>query len=519
MVSGRSSTGEGAPVKIARIVVDDDFRVGEVDPRLYGAFLEHLGRAVYGGIYEPSHPTADERGFRQDVLDLVRPLGVPIVRYPGGNFVSGYDWEDGVGPVAERPRRLDPAWMSTETNAVGTNEFAAWARRAGAEVNLAVNLGTRGIDAARNLVEYCNHPGGSFWSDRRRAHGVAEPHGIKVWCLGNEMDALWQMGHKTADEYGRLACQTAIAMKWVDPTIELVACGSSHPRMPTYPQWEATVLEHTYEYVDYLSLHVYFRKVEDDLGTFLARSLEMDDYIRTVAATCDVVKAKKRSAKRLALSFDEWNVWYHTREQDKETMRERPWQVAPPLTEEPYTLEDALVVGCMLITLLKHADRVKIACIAQLVNAIAPISTATGGGAWRQATYWPFLHASRFGRGAALNLAVDSPCYDSEEFGGVPLLEATATIDEEQGQVALFAVNRSQEGSLPLEGDFRSLPAYEVVEHLVLEHEDAKVKNILERPDEVASHGLGDAAVRDGTLTALLPKLFWNVVRLARLAS
>ncbi len=292
-------------MKTARIVVDDEFRVGEVDPRLYGAFLEHLGRAVYGGIYEPSHPTADEHGFRQDVLDLVRPLGVPIVRYPGGNFVSGYDWEDGVGPVAERPRRLDPAWMSTETNAVGTNEFAAWARRAGAEVNLAVNLGTRGIDAARNLVEYCNHPGGSFWSDRRRAHGVAEPHGIKVWCLGNEMDALWQMGHKTADEYGRLACQTAIAMKWVDPTIELVACGSSHPRMPTYPQWEATVLEHTYEYVDYLSLHVYFRKVEDDLGTFLARSLEMDDYIRTVAATCDVVKAKKRSAKRLALSFDE----------------------------------------------------------------------------------------------------------------------------------------------------------------------------------------------------------------------
>ncbi len=330
------------------------------------------------------------------------------------------------------------------------------------------------------------------------------------------MDALWQMGHKTADEYGRLACQTAIAMKWVDPTIELVACGSSHPRMPTYPQWEATVLEHTYEYVDYLSLHVYFRKVEDDLGTFLARSLEMDDYIRTVAATCDVVKAKKRSAKRLALSFDEWNVWYHTREQDKETMRERPWQVAPPLTEEPYTLEDALVVGCMLITLLKHADRVKIACIAQLVNAIAPISTATGGGAWRQATYWPFLHASRFGRGAALNLAVDSPCYDSEEFGGVPLLEATATIDEERERLTIFAVNRDQAEPLALRGNLRGLSGYEVVEHLVLDHPDPKATITLDRPKTVVPRRAAGAAVADGTLTALLPKLSWSVIRLAQ---
>ena len=224
----------------ARVVVDRDFRVGQVDPRLYGAFVEHLGRAVYGGIYEPGHPTADEMGFRGDVLEMVRELGVPFVRYPGGNFVSGYNWLDGVGPVAERPRRLDLAWMSTETNEVGTNEFAAWARRAGAEVNLAVNLGTGGIDEARNLVEYCNHPGGSYWSDLRRLHGESEPHGVRTWCLGNEMDALWQLGHKTADEYGRLACQTAIAMKWVDPAIEVVACGSSHGKMPTFPQWEAT---------------------------------------------------------------------------------------------------------------------------------------------------------------------------------------------------------------------------------------------------------------------------------------
>jgi alpha-N-arabinofuranosidase len=347
---------------------------------------------------------------------------------------------------------------------------------------------------------------------------VTAPHGFKLWCLGNEMDGLWQIGHKTAEEYGRLACQTAMAMKWVDPTLELVACGSSHPKMPAFPEWEATVLEHTYEYVDYVSLHTYYQNSADDLGAFLARSLEMDDYIRAVVATCDFVRAKKRLAKRLWLSFDEWNVWYHSRERDRELMRDRPWQVAPPLTEERYTLEDALVVGCMLITLLRHADRVKVACIAQLVNAIAPIQTATGGGAWRQTTYYPFLHASRYGRGVVLDARVSSPGYPTEGFDCVPLLEATATLDEEGERLTLFAVNRSQDGALPLEGDLRAFPGYGVVEHLVLEHADPKAGNDLEQPDAVVPHARGDAAVRDGTLVARLPKLSWNVIRLGKRA-
>ena len=504
-----------ALVERARIVIDKDFRIGEVDDRLYGSFLEHLGRAVYGGIYEPDHPTADGDGFRQDVLELVRELDVPFVRYPGGNFVSGYTWEDGVGPVGQRPRRLDPAWMSTETNEVGTNEFCAWARKAGVQVNLAVNLGTRGIDAARNLVEYCNHRGGSAWSDLRRSHGVEDPHGIKVWCLGNEMDGTWQLGHKTADEYGRLASQTAIAMKWVDPSIELVACGSSHSRMATFPQWEASVLEHTYEYVDYISLHTYYRNTDDDLGTFLGQSLEMDRYIETVIATCDFIQAKKRLKRPMMLSFDEWNVWYHSQERDREVKREQPWQVAPPLTEELYTLEDALVVGCMLISLLKHADRVKIACIAQLVNAIAPISTATGGGAWRQTTYYPFLHASRFGRGTVLDLRTESPSYENATFDRVPVLEAIATLDDERETLTVFAVNRGQDGPLALDGDLRCFPDLHVVEHLVLEHANPKATDTLERPDTVVPHAGGDASMRDGTLTASLPKLSWNVIRLA----
>ena len=326
----------------ARIKVDPDFRIGEVDPRLYGSFIEHLGRAVYGGIYEPEHPTADDMGFRGDVLELVGELEVPIVRYPGGNFVSGYDWEDGVGPKEARPRRLDLAWRTVEPNQVGTNEFAAWAHRAGAEVMMAINLGTRGVDAARNLVEYCNHPSGSRYSDLRRSHGVEEPHGVKVWCLGNEMDGPWQIGQKTPQEYGRLACEAAKAMKWVDPSIELVACGSSYSAMPTFAEWERTVLEHTYDHVEYVSLHTYYRNPEDDRATFLARSLDMDAFIKSVISTCDFVKARKRSKKTIDLAFDEWNVWYHSIEADREL---EPWSVAPPQLEDVYTFEDALVVG------------------------------------------------------------------------------------------------------------------------------------------------------------------------------
>ena len=503
-------------MQTAKLVVDHDFRIGEVDPRLYGAFIEHLGRAVYGGIYEPGHPTADEMGFRGDVLDVVKELGIKTIRYPGGNFVSGYNWEDGVGPQNARPRKLDLAWFSTETNQFGTNEFASWAKRAGSDVVMAVNLGTRGADDARNFIEYCNHPGGTYWSDLRVAHGVFEPHGFKLWCLGNEMDGPWQIGGKTADEYGRVAVETAKVMKWIDPTIELVLCGSSFYRIPTFPVWEATVLEHAYEHVDYISLHTYYKNTANDLGTFLSKSLEMDEYISSVVATCDYIRAKKRLSKRINLSFDEWNVWYHSNEHDSKYKRDRPWEEAPPLTEEKYTLEDALVVGCMLITLLKHADRVKIGCIAQLVNAIAPIQTVTGGGVWRQTTYYPFAHASSFGHGSVLDLQVKAPHYASKEFDRVPMVEAIATVDDEGESMTIFAVNRSQEGPLRIEGDLRALCGFEVVEHFVLEHENPKATNTINRPNEVVPHSGGDAKTDGDRLEANLPKLSWNVIRLAK---
>jgi alpha-N-arabinofuranosidase len=285
--------------------------------------------------------------------------------------------------------------------------------------------------------------------------------------------------------------------------------------MPTFPQWDETTLEHVYDDVDYLSLHIYARKIGEDTGTFLAESLAMDHQIETIIAACDLVKAKQRHSKTMLLAFDEWNVWYHAREADQVLMRENPWQIAPPLGEEAYTLEDALVVGCMLISLLKHAGRVKIACMAQLVNVLAPIMTATGGGSWRQTIFYPLLHASRYGQGASLAVQALSPSYENRQFGSVPLLEAAAAHDEENEALAIFAVNRSQEDALALTGDLRAFPGYEVIEHLVLEHADPSAGNTLELPDEVLPHARGDATGRDGSLHATLPRMSWNVIRLA----
>lgn len=497
----------------AKMILNKDYVIGEVDKRIYGSFIEHLGRAVYGGIYEPGHSTADKYGFRQDVAAMIKELQVPIVRYPGGNFVSGYNWEDGVGPVDKRPKRTELAWMTTETNEVGTNEFFTWAKEAGTEVMMAVNLGTRGADAARNLLEYCNHPGGTYWSDLRKAHGYAQPHNIKTWCLGNEMDGPWQICAKTADEYGRLACETAKVMKWVDPTIELVACGSSNSAMPTFAQWEATVLEHTYEHVDYVSLHTYYGNRDNDTANFLARSMDMDAFIKSVISTCDYVKAKKRSKKKINLSFDEWNVWFHSNEADKKVER---WSVAPHQLEDEYNFEDALLVGSMLITLLKNADRVKMACLAQLVNVIAPIMTENNGAAWKQTIYYPYLHASVFGRGTVLNPAVKSPLHDTKDFTDVPYIDAAAVIGDDKNEITVFAVNRNMEENITLDIELNGFGQFEVIEHIVLEHSDVKAVNTKSNPNNVVPNTNGNAAIEDGNVKTDLKKLSWNVIRLRK---
>jgi len=496
-----------------RMIIDREYRIGEVDRRLFGSFIEHVGRVVYGGIYEPGHSTADSHGFRRDVLALVRELGVPVVRYPGGNFVCSFDWEDSVGPVGNRPRRLDLAWRALEPNIFGLNEFMAWTKEAGTEPMMALNLGTRGIQAACDLLEYCNHAGGSYWSDLRRSHGVADPHGIKLWCLGNELDGPWQLGQKTAGEYGRLAYETAKAMRRVDPTLELVACGSSMASMPTFPDWEATVLDHCYDEVDYLSLHAYYGNKSGDLSEYLADSAGMGEHIDSAVAACDFAKAKKRSRKTMMLSFDEWNVWY--RAIPGNTLIE-PWKVGSPQLEESYDFGDALVVGCLLITLLKRAGRVKIACLAQLVNAIAPISTVNGGPAWRQSIFYPFLHASRYARGISLDLRMESPVYESRRYGPVPCVDAAATVDEESGRIAVFAVNRSIEEHADAEIRLGGYENWKVVERIELASADPTASNTADRPDAVVPRSKGGKArVEGGRLRMVLAPLSWNVILLA----
>ena len=499
-------------MKQAKMILDKDYQISRIDNRIYGSFIEHLGRAVYGGIYEPGHPTADELGFRTDVISAVKKLGVPIVRYPGGNFVSGFHWEDSVGPVEQRPKRLDLAWFTTETNEVGLHEFAKWAEKAGSDLMYAINLGTRGPEQARDVVEYANHKSGSKFSDLRIANGKKDPFGIKVWCLGNEMDGPWQMGQKTAYEYGRTANEAAKMMKWVDPSIELVACGSSSSEMPGFGSWELEMLNECYENIDYVSLHRYYGNPTGDTPGFLARTMDMDDFIKTVTSICDAVKGKKHSKKQINLSFDEWNVWYHSNEQDKEIWKREKWDRALPLLEDIYNFEDALLVGSMLLTLLRNADRVKIACLAQLVNVIAPIMTRNGGGCWAQTTYYPFLHASRYGRGTALKAIVQSPVYDCRDYEAVPTVDTAATMDDD-GHVTVFCVNRDLTEDCLLDLDLRSFGSMEMEEHIVLHHDDVKAVNTEDCPDRVAPVTVQPAVADNGRVQVRLPALSWNVLR------
>jgi alpha-N-arabinofuranosidase len=500
-------------VLTSRVTIHPAFTIAPVPPRLFGSFVEHMGRCVYGGIYEPEHAEADVDGMRLDVLKLVRELGVSVVRYPGGNFVSGYQWEDGVGPRDQRPTRLDLAWRSRESNQFGLNEFMAWCRLAGAEPMMAVNLGTRGLADACNLLEYTNHPGGTYYSDLRSRHGVAQPHNIKLWCLGNEMDGPWQIGHKTAEEYGRLAAETARAMRQVDPSIELVVCGSSNDRMPTFGSWESTVLDHTYDDVDYISLHAYYMQGDGDLATFLASGAAMDRFIDGVIATADHVRAKRRSKKQMMLSFDEWNLWDETRFVGHTNLE---WASAPRLIEETYTARDAVVFGSLLMSLLRHADRVTVACLAQLVNVIAPIRSESGSEAWRQTIFYPFALTARHAKGNVLHVQQDAPTYPTG-IGDVALTDTVAIHDPDSGDIVILTVSRSQRAPVNVNVDLRAFPELRVAEHLRMGGVDLDATNTEGHPDRVVPEQGRDASVRDGHLEATLPPLSWNLLRLVPL--
>ncbi|MEW1960013.1 alpha-N-arabinofuranosidase [Kineococcus sp. NPDC059986] len=499
-------------MRTARLALDPAFTVGPVPRRLFGSFVEHMGRCVYTGIFEPDHPSADEDGLRTDVLELTKELGPTVVRYPGGNFVSGFDWEDSVGPRDERPRRIDRAWRSVETNQFGLAEFDSWARKVGTEPMMAVNLGTRGLQEACDLLEYSNHTSGTKFSDLRIQHGSKDPFGIKLWCLGNELDGPWQTGHKTAAEYGRLAAETGMAMRTIDPDIELVAVGSSSRAMPTFGEWEQTVLELSYHAVDYVSLHAYYQEHDGDAASFLASAVDMDLFIDQVVATADAVRAKGKHSKRINLSFDEWNVWYQSKPHHGPGVE--PWDVAPRVIEDEYSITDAVVVGTLLNSLLRHADRVHIGAQAQLVNVIGLLRSEPGGEAWKQTIAHPFEQVRRLATGNVLQVVTSSEKYETAKFDAVDVVDASATYDDEF--LTVFLANRDQEQPASVEVPLRAFDVDRVATAKVLAAapgQDRHTTNLEGDHAAVGLRALEDVTVTEGLATVVLPPLSWAVVQ------
>jgi alpha-N-arabinofuranosidase len=497
----------------ARIYVDTRRTISPIDKNLFGSFLEHLGRAIYEGIYDPGSKLSDSNGFRKDVLNEIRQLGVPIIRYPGGNFVSGYNWLDGVGPKQNRPRVLDKAWNSIQSNQFGTNEFLAWCKVVGTTPLMGLNLGTGTPEEAAALVEYCNVDKGTRWSELRRQHGVAEPWKVQHWCLGNEMDGPWQIGHMTAAEYGMKAADAARQMRNVDSDLKLVACGSSGPFMPTYLEWDREVLEQCYDYVDGLSLHRYLGNSDRDSGgkteKYLALNLSMERQIAETVAVCDLVRGHKRSPKKLWLSFDEWNVWYRTRA-GKDVDGDR--KEAPHLLEEVYNLEDALLVGGLINSLLRNADRVKLACLAQLVNVIAPIMT-NADGLFQQTIFYPYSWGLQFAKGDVLNLLVESPTYEVDGLDQVGYIDVAGSLSKGDGKLALFMLNRDVAKSRDVEVVWEDRAPAKFMSGALLTGDDLKASNSFSMPKRVAPQTLTVPAASGGRTRFEIPARSYAVVQ------
>ena len=479
----------------AEVHLHTEHRIAPVDERIFGGFLEHLGRAVYEGVFDPGSPRSDDRGFRLDVIEALKPLRMPVVRYPGGNFVSSHRWRDAVGPRHERPRRPDFAWHSVETNQFGTDEFMAWCDALGTEPMMAVNLGTAGPAEAAELVEYCNLSGGTRVADERVTNGHPHPYGVKLWCLGNEMDGPWQAGHVPAQTYAERASAASSLMKGLDPAIETTACGSSHRLMPTYLLWDRTVLEHCWEQIDFLSAHRYSRNDHGDSASFLAEGVVVDEILTQYRGLLDYVQAVKRSNHRVRISFDEWNVWY------REIGLDGGWREAPHLLEEVYNLEDALVCAQYLHAFLRHADVVKIACLAQIVNVIAPVLTRPDG-LLLQSIYWPFFMLREAVAGDALRPAVRAPELSTRR-GDVPVIDAAGTFDDTTGTGCISIVHRDPDREADVVVRIADRPV--TVDSARLLHAHPKTHNDWDKPNAVRPTAVDSTAGADGTIHVTLP--------------
>ncbi|MDD2958935.1 MAG: alpha-L-arabinofuranosidase C-terminal domain-containing protein [Lachnospiraceae bacterium] len=500
--------------KTAKLTVHKTFQIGEISELLYGQYFEPLGRCLYEGMYDPKHPTAQKDGFREDIRDLAREMGITCYRYPGGNMSSSYRWEDGVGPRERRPVRMELAWRSIEDNVLGTDECASWVESVGAQSIMTVNMGTRGIEAACDLLEYCNREGGTALSEYRKENGQEKPYGIQYWCIGNELDGPWQIGQKRASDYAWQCREVAKAMKRIDPNLKMIAAGSSSMTMDTYPEWDREVLETGYEFLDGISIHAYLnRKDSFTTSHYLSQINALEEYLKTIEAACQLAKAKNRSSRDLFLSIDEWNVQRYEMVVEKDDYHPN-WDVHPPVLEQNYTMEDALLLGLELMTFIKHCNSVKIACMSLLVNALAPIKTRTGGEAWRQTTFYPFAHCAHYARGTLLDMRIECDTCQDEEFGTVALVDAIMTMDGEDA--AIFVVNKAEKESVQCLAFLDGFEDYEIVEELEMTHENLFAVNTEEDPDCVVPQKVKKADFQNGMLCTELRPFSWNVIRLKR---
>lgn len=426
----------------ARIKIDTERTIGDIDPKIYGNFIEHLGRCIDGGIFDEKSPLSDSDGYRRDVLDAVRKLNVSLLRWPGGNFSSNYHWRDGLGPRDQRPPRLEMAWGTVESNRFGTHEFLKYTDTLKTEPYICANLGTGTWTDAQQWVEYCNSSQDTAMTRLRKQHGRSEPWKVTYWGLGNEMDGPWQMGHRSAEDYGKFALEAAKLMKWTDPSIKLIAAGSSNFGPGSdWTGWNRTVLDYLKRHADFLALHTYVGNPNNDYGEFLASSIDVDHRTKTAAGIIDAVLSGEPGNRKIYLAWDEWNVWYRARGNQERGRR---------ILEERYNLEDALVVATFLNSFINHADVVKIANMAQLVNVIAPIFS-NDKGLFLQTIYYPLQLFASNSKGKALELFVDSPRYKTKRFDGVPYLDVSAAYDN--GSLVLNVVNRHRDQAIDAEFD------------------------------------------------------------------
>jgi len=532
--------------KKAKITLHPAYKVGEISPRLFGAFLEPIGSMVNGSMYNPKHPTADDLGFRKDFMEGLHDAKLPAVRLPGGNFVSGWRWKDSIGKKEERRKNLDMAWFQYVPNDVGHDEYLQWAERTGFEPMYTINLGTGGINDAIDIVEYTNFPGGTYWSDLRGKNGHEKPYGVKTWYLGNEMDGPWQIASYDKDPrgYGILAHETSKAMKWTDPSIETVACVSSSPFLAHYPDWDRIVLEECYETVDYISLHHYHSALPDDIGALMAGIKAYEDYIDTEIALCDYIKTKLRVKKTMMLSLDEYGSsfreskgaefgragrmpmdTFYTFDPDREYVSHDPddWSTRR-YRYRGSEIATTLANAATTLALIRRADRVKIGCATQGLNMLCATDREH---VWKSASYYTMTQMIDYAKGISIRPVVECDtdnvgtyAVDNmnqyEGFDNVPYVTAAAALNEENGELTVFVINADWEDEQEFTLDVSGFEGFTFQEHLAMYTDDIMAANSYENPDAIKPVIEQDTACEGGVLSATLKKLSWNVFRFTK---